>query len=72
MVYVLTTDNFGYLMEGRVFAVDGETFDIESTDGEPAFNVRLSNIKRLDVRPFQRFGTRSMQYSTDPARGDVS
>jgi hypothetical protein len=72
MVYVLTTDNFGYLIEGRVLHVDGGAFDIETIEGEAVFNVPTDNIQRLDVRSFRRYGSRSAQYSSDSARGGVS
>lgn len=61
MVFVHTVDNLGFEFGGRVLTVDGDTFDIEASDGEVVYHLRVARIKTVDVIPFQRFTGYSAQ-----------
>lgn len=55
MVYVGAQDALGYRFEGRVLEQDDKHYDIEATDGEVVYNLRVDRIEWAEVRPFQRF-----------------
>lgn len=66
MVYVRAKDNLGFLFEGRVLEADSGLFDIQATDGETVWHVKVSGIEYVDVRPFRRFdGRGTAQFVAD-------
>lgn len=70
MVYVRTKDNLGYVFEGRVLEVDAGLFDMEATDGEKVWNIKVSGIEYVDVRPFHRFdGYSTAQFVAEFGKG---
>lgn len=72
MVYVRTKDSLGYVFEGRVIEVDAGLCDIEATDGEVVWHVKVSSIEYVDVRPLQRFtGYTVRQFVEDASQGMV-
>lgn len=70
MVYVRTKDNLGFVFEGRVLEADAGLFDVEATDGETVWHVKVSGIEYVDVRPFHRFdGYGTAQFIADCGPG---
>lgn len=55
MVYVGARDALGYRFEGRVLKQNGPHYDIEATDGEAVYHLRVDRIEWAEIRPFQRF-----------------
>lgn len=66
MVYVGARDAIGYRFEGRVLVQDGSHYDIEATDGDVVYHLRVDRIEWAEVRPFRRFdGYSAAQFVSD-------